>query len=396
MPQLKHCMIVHAYYLQGETRVQREAEALMAAGHEVDIICLRSSQDSVFEIINGAHVYRLPAKRHKNSGAMVQFFEYLQFFSLVLFKLIGLHRRRRYDVIQVHNLPDFLVFATLPAKLMGVPVILDLHDLMPEFFAARFNTSRSSLLVRLVQWQEYLSCRFANHIITVSEHWRQSLIKRGVPPHKCSVLMNLADPTVFTRPDGARPQSEKDGRFRLFYHGTVAKRYGMDLLVQAVNMLHPQIPTIDLTIIGYGEYKPALTQLVESLNLTNCIHLQPGVPPNQLPALIAAADLVVVPYRNDVFTDELVPTKLMEYATLSMPAVASRTTAIAAYFDDSMVQFVTPGEANELAQAILNLYQNRDRLAELAINIQKFTQRYNWATHQLEYVALVKKLAQRP
>lgn len=388
-------MIVHAYYLYGETRVQREAEALINAGHEVDIICLRAANQSAFEIIGGAKVHRLSVKRYKQSGAVVQLFEYLLFFTLVLFKLTRLHWQRCYNVVQVHNLPDFLVFATLPVKLMGVPVILDLHDLMPEFFAARFNISRNSFPVRLVQRQEQLSCRFADHVITVSEYWRQSLVKRGVPAHKCSVVMNLADDRIFRRPNGAQPQSAVDDRFCLFYHGTITKRYGMDLLVQAVNLLRSEIPTIDLTILGAGEYKETLSQLVQTLNLTDHVHVNGGVSPEQLPSLITAADLAVVPYTNDTFTDELVPTKLIEYAALGVPAIAARTTAIACYFDETMVQFFTPGNVNELAQAILSLYQDRAHLAELAVAIQKFTQRYNWATHKLEYIKLVEQLADK-
>ncbi len=74
----------------------------------------------------------------------------------------------------MHNLPDFLVFSALPTKLRGVPVILDLHDLMPEFFAGRFGSGRAAAWIgRLVRLQERVSCRFADHVITVSEHWRR-------------------------------------------------------------------------------------------------------------------------------------------------------------------------------------------------------------------------------
>jgi hypothetical protein len=73
----------------------------------------------------------------------------------------------------VHNLPDFLVFCTFLVKLRGVPVILDLHDLMPEFYVGRFGVSKGGWLSALVRWQERQSCKFANHVITVSEHWRR-------------------------------------------------------------------------------------------------------------------------------------------------------------------------------------------------------------------------------
>ena len=51
---------------------------------------------------------------------------------------VRLHRRERFALVQVHSLPDFLVFAALPLRLVGVPVLLDLHEAMPEFFRSRF------------------------------------------------------------------------------------------------------------------------------------------------------------------------------------------------------------------------------------------------------------------
>jgi hypothetical protein len=71
-------------------------------------------------------------------------------------------------VVQAHNLPDFLVFAALVPKLLGARLILDLHDLMPEFYASRFKSGMTSFPIRLLCWQERLSCLFAKHVITVT------------------------------------------------------------------------------------------------------------------------------------------------------------------------------------------------------------------------------------
>jgi glycosyltransferase involved in cell wall biosynthesis len=292
-------------------------------------------------------------------------------------------------------LPYFLVIAALVPKLTGFRVILDLHDLMPEFFAARFNSDWTSMPMRLVRLQEQLSCRFADHVITVSEHWRQSLIKRGVPAAKCSVLMNVADHRIFKLQHGAPACSSPDGRFRLIYHGTITHRYGLDLLLQAVELVRAEIPCIDLNIIGAGEYVETLRHMIDDLDLSEHVHISGVVPAEQLPALITAMDLGVVPYRGGTFTDELLPTKLMEYAALGLPTITSRTPAIAAYFDETMVQFFTPGDVQELAQCILSLYRDRDRLADLGANIQKFNQRYSWASQSAGYVRLVNALAGR-
>jgi glycosyltransferase involved in cell wall biosynthesis len=387
----KLCMVVHAYYPLGETRVQREAEALLDQGYQVDVVCLRRPGEPAVAVHRGIGIHRLPVGRHKNSGAFVQFWEYLAFLSLAFFKLSALHLRKRYDVVQVHNPPDFLVFAALVPKLAGTPLILDLHDLMPEFFLFRFGAGRESLPARLVFWQEQIACRFADHVITVTEHWRQSLIERGVPGTKCSVLMNLADPRIFCRPAQIDRRRDQD-QLHLVYHGAIPEHNGLDLALRAVAQLRAESPGLRLTVIGWGEHLDELLRLTTELGLEEQVRFEGFMPVEELPAHILAADLAVVPYRDNLFTGELLPTKLLEYAALGVPAIASRTRGISAYFDDTMVQFFAPGDANELASCIRELHHDRDRLAALAENIQEFNRRHNWQNQSAEYGQLVDRL----
>jgi glycosyltransferase involved in cell wall biosynthesis len=114
------------------------------------------------------------------------------------------------------------------------------------------------------------------------------------------------------------------------------------------------------------------------------------MPMEELPALIASADLGLVPYRRDVFTDGILPTKLMEYAALGIPAIAARTPAISAYFDETMVEFFTAEGVKELTDCIKTLYHDPSRREDLARNIQKFNRRHSWANQKIEYVNLVR------
>jgi glycosyltransferase involved in cell wall biosynthesis len=386
-------MVVHAYYPLAETRVQRQAEALVRAGFDVDVICLRDDGERPRDRWGGVEVYRLPVRVDKR-GLAAQLLSYLRFFVLASWRLTQLHLRRPYRTIQVHNLPDFLVFCALVPKLQGVPVILDLHDLMPEFFAGRYGQDRPAV-ARLVRWQERLACRFADHVITVSQHWRQALIDRGVAAPRCRVVMNLADERIFHRPASTRRRSA-DGAFRMLYHGTVTHRYGLDLAVRAVARLRDEIPGIRLTILGQGDQMPELVDLVRELRLGGLVDLRDQLlPAEALPDVIVAADLGIVPYRDDVFTDGLVPTKLMEYAEMALPSVAARTTAIEATFGDSVAAYFTPGDVEDLARAIRDLWRNPAARERLAAESRRFTGRHNWEREGGEYAAFVAGLAGR-
>jgi len=394
-PPPHHCMVVFARYPLGETRVQREAEALVKHGYKVDVICIRWQGEKASDFYKGVRIYREEYQLHfplsKTNGLKERFLNYLRFFVSAFIRVTKLHLRNHYCTIQVHNLPDFLVFCALIPKLMGVPIIIDLHDLMPEFFVGRFGQT-GSLLAKLIRFQEHLACRFADHVLTVSDHWRQALIGRGVPENKCSVVMNVADDQIFLPFTDNHHFSKPLSGFRLIYHGSIHYRYGLDLIIEAVNRLQNVIPGIHLSILGIGEFLPKLHELVEIHQLQKYVSFESFRPAEELPNIIRACHLGVVPYRNDIFTDGLLPTKLMEYAALGMPSVAARTTAIKSYFSDTNVEFFEPGDVDDLVCCILRLYDNSDRMAELAHGSQNFNQRYNWTTISLEYVALVERL----
>lgn len=392
----RHCMVVHNYYPIGEPRVQRQAEALAEAGAEVDVICLRRPDEPTVECNGAIRIFRLPIQKDEGRGLIGHLLEYSAFFFLAMLKLTWLHLRRCYQVIQLHNLPDFLVFAAWIPRLLGASLILDLHDLMPEFFMGRFGHQVVSLPVKLVRWQEALSCRFAHHVITVSEHWRQALIGRGVPADKCSVVMNVADERFFHRPP-ERPylapvESEP---FNLIYHGTLVHRYGLDLALQAIAQILCQTPDLRFHILGLGEEYEALEALRDKLGLRQVVIFHGFLPVENLPGIILEAALGLVPYRNDIFTDSLLPTKLMEYAAMGLPAIAAHTMAIKTYFADTLVEFFTPGDVDDLACCILHLYQNRSRLTELARGAEKFNRRYNWSAQSVTYLRTIGQLSNR-
>lgn len=388
---MHHCMIVHSYYPYDETRVQRQSEALIEHGHAVDLIGLRNGAEPKAECVDGVNVYRVPVQRDKARGILGQLFEYLMFMFFAFLQVTRLHIKHRFDIVQVHNLPDFLIFAALVPRLTGSRIILDLHDLMPEFYCAKFNTSMDSLPVRLVAMQEKLACRFAHQVITVTESWRQTLITRGVSATKCSVVMNLADTQYFNPALTVKTISPET--LRLIYHGNVTRRYGLDLLLQALTRVRANNIPVRLTIQGRGEYLREIRVLILSLELESIVNLHDEfLTALELAQLIRLNQVGVIPYRRDIFTDGILPTKLMEYMALGRAVIAARTPAITAYCDESMVELFTPEDVDDLARRIVFLQEHPERRLELAQNTSRFNKKYNWNNERERYVRLVEKL----
>jgi glycosyltransferase involved in cell wall biosynthesis len=111
-----------------------------------------------------------------------------------------------------------------------------------------------------------------------------------------------------------------------------------------------------------------------------------------LPSLIDTADIGIVPYRPDAFTDGILPTKLMEYVAMGLPVIAARTACIASYFDEDMVTFFPPGDDEALADCIRKLYDDPARRALMVEQSQAFLCLHNWDTESAAYVALVDRL----
>ena len=121
--------------------------------------------------------------------------------------MISLHLLRhplRYRLIHINNMPDFLVLATWLPRLLGRPVIHDVHDLMPELYLEKFGSDEARLLVRGLKLQERWAGKFASAVLTVEERLKDILSSRGIPRDKIHVLMNLPDDRIF-RQRAARP-----------------------------------------------------------------------------------------------------------------------------------------------------------------------------------------------
>ncbi len=372
----------------------REALALIEAGFQVDVICLRDRDDAKNDVVDGVNIYRLPVRRWRKGGFAGQLLEYVLFFILVALKLLQLYPQRKYQTVQAHNLPDFLVFSALLPKISGAKLILDIHDLMPEFFSATKGQRMDSFVARVVILQEKLACRFADHVITVTEIWRQRLISRGTPPEKVSVVMNVANQRIF-HTNGDQPKQEKvNNGFRLIYHGTLKKHYGMEELIRGVAIASREMPDIHLTVQGVGEYHEEMQQLIGQLGVRDHVQLNAfNIPAAELPALIRQADVGVIPNHNDSFTGELLPTKLMEYIALDIPVLASKTKVISQYFDEEMVHFFNPEDPHSLAEGILFLYRNPERLRKIVAGAQEFKKMYSWQSQSRNYVKIIERLS---
>lgn len=384
------CHILHGPYLT-DPRVRREAEALAEAGWDVDVLCLSEPGRPVRESINGVKVLRLPLAR-KRGSILRYIFEYLAFFFIsgviLLFRV-----PRRYKVIHVNNMPDFLVFAATIPKLFGTKILLDVHDPMPELFQSKYRLHKDSLIIRFLRWQLKMSMRFADAVMTVTDEMRR-LLNEIVPHIEISVLMNMPG-SEFVRSGQISLDerfSERNG-FRLLYTGTVAERYGVRVAVEAMPELRKAIPGISLCVVGSGDQLEELKQLARELGVSDIVDFRGALPWTEIPKLIRESDLGISVLLKDPHTDLCFTNKVVEYVTCGLPTIVSRTRTSERYYTDGTVCFVEPGDVRSFVEAVLNLYHNRSKMVQMSQNGMALAEKWNWDVEKAKYLRLMNTLA---
>ena len=385
---MKACMLAYTFY-DADNRVRRYAEALVRRGDQVDAIALARKGQPAFEVIRGVRVYRIQSRVINETGPFSYLIKLLLFFFRSAWFLAVKQFREPYDLIHVHSVPDFEVFATIVPRLLGCKVILDIHDIVPEFYASKFKVKEDSLVFRMLVMLERLSIAYSNHVIIANHLWYDKLTQRSVRKEKCTAVINYPDPSIFSRRGGP---VRTDNDFVMCYPGTLSWHQGLDIAVEAVALLRERVPALRLQLIGDGPERESLKRLIRERGLEDRITLTGLIPMEQVAEIMSRIDLGIVPKRADSFGNEAFSTKIMEFMAMNVPVLASRTKIDEYYFNDRIVQFFESGNARDLADKILLLIERPARRAELLAFSAEFIALNNWDVRQHEYFELVDRL----
>jgi glycosyltransferase involved in cell wall biosynthesis len=381
-------MVAYTFY-EEDNRVRRYAETLAQRGDRVDVIALRRQGRLQRDVMNGVNVYRLQRRTVNEKGKFTYLVKLFLFFVRSMFFLTREHLRNRYDVIHVHSVPDFEVFAALIPKLLGAKIILDIHDIVPEFYVSKFNSSQDSITFRLLVHIERLSIAFSDHVIAANDIWKDRLVQRSVKAGKCTTMLNFPDTSLFHR----QGRHRSDDKFIILYPGTLNYHQGIDIAVRAFSRIRQKAPQAEFHIFGEGDQQVILKSLIAELGLQDKVFLKGSIPIEDIGSVIENADLGVVPKRKNNFGDEAFSTKIFEFMVLGVPIIVPNTTIDRFYFNDSVVKFFSANDEENLADAILLLINDSDLRQTLVNNANEFVKKYTWNENKQGYLDLVDSLA---
>jgi glycosyltransferase involved in cell wall biosynthesis len=381
-------MLAYTFY-ENDGRVLRYAEALTHDGARVDAIVLRREGQATEDSIHGVRVLRIQERQKNEPGKYTHLARVLRFFFRSMIEVTRRHAEDPYDIIHVHSVPDFEIFAAFVPKLLGAKLVLDIHDIVPEFYAAKFKVSEQSAVFAVLKWIEHRSASFADHVIVANDLWLHKIAQRSSPRHKCSALINYPDADIFA--PSLRDRAA-DGKFIVLYPGTLSWHQGLDLAINALSKVKDQAPGMQIHIYGEGSARDALAALIDELDLADRIFIRPPLPIHQIANVMANADLGVVPKRNDAFGGDAFSTKTLEFMSLGVPLVVANTRVDRYYFNDSLVRFFRAGDIEDLARALLDAYTDPARSAGFASRALDFAGENSWGQKKSEYLDIVERL----
>jgi glycosyltransferase involved in cell wall biosynthesis len=357
-----------------ELPVRREAEALVGAGYDVDILFMRHPSRGRTTVVDGVEITSLPASLNRSSS-LSYVLGYLWFFVLVTGTLAVRQFRRRYAVVQVNTMPDFLVFAAIVPKLAGARVIVYMKEPVPELAETLYGPNKR--LLAALRWLEQRALRFSDRALTVTEQLKQRYVERGADAARITVVLNGVGRETLV-PDWSPPSDPHKEGFVVICHGTIEERYGQDTIIEAVALLRDELPDLRLVFTGRGSGVDAILRLTEERGLQDVVRFEGWVDLERLADLLYTADVGVVAQKASAYSDLVHTNKMMEYWILSLPVIASRLRATSETYDDSILEYYEPGDPVDLARAIRRLHDDPARREELVRNGAEAFERFGW------------------
>jgi glycosyltransferase involved in cell wall biosynthesis len=334
-----------------DPRPRREAMIAAETGARVAIIVVGGGRDGRRVSRYGRiRVVRLEGRRRRGSVGHY-LFEYLDFLLKARWLIRKDNRFGRAKIFHVHTLPDFLVGATRNARRSGARIILDLHEVFPEFTRSKFAGWKGAVGALIAKRLERWSRQQADVLLTVNHAVAEQLAARPAKPgERILVIHNFADPGEFG-PAGLTPGRSRSP-VRLVYHGTLTRLYGLDLAIEGVALARSRGRDVEFDVFGDGPAREELEQQIDRLGLSGKVQLRGPAPHQVLKDLLPQYDAGLVPTRLDVMTRFSLSTKLLEYIHLGLPVIVPAIPTYLRYFPGNTAWYFEPDSPPAIAGAI--------------------------------------------
>ncbi|MBU0672431.1 MAG: glycosyltransferase family 4 protein [Candidatus Margulisbacteria bacterium] len=357
------------------------AESLVQRGHQVSVITRMPRYNVAAgtdlkslparENISGIDVYRFSTPPLARNIPIIRGFEH---FLLGIIFFFGGLRINKFDVILVYSPPLPLgISGYWLGKIRKKPVLVNIQDLYPQT-VIDLGLLKNRLLIKVSRMMESFIYRKSNFLTVHSDGNKEYVVNHGANRETTAVLHNWVDTDLIKPGNKANDFSQKYGlkdKFIVSFAGVMGFAQGLDVVISAANILRDK-SDIQFVLVGDGIKKQELEHQAKSLGLKNVLFVDTQ-PRSVYPQILHASDICLVTLRKDLATP-VVPGKLLSIMAAGRPVITSLplegdTPKIIKDFNCGIC--VEPDNPQDLAKAIIKLYNDRSLCEEMGKNGRK-------------------------
>jgi glycosyltransferase involved in cell wall biosynthesis len=397
-------MLLNASY-PADIRVKKQSDALLKAGFEIHLLCLRKTGQPNMEMVDGIRVHRIDAGKNNYQLAFWDVLMSIRFVHPRFIKAIRkILLQEKIQYVHVHDLPLAGTALSLK-KEMGIKVVVDLHENYPEalrtWFAWKKNPVvrlKNYLFMNPERWSrfEQEACEQSDHVIAVVDEMKTRLIQaHQLSPEKITVITNTEELDFVRQPLDETVYESLAGKFILTYSGGIGPHRGVDIAIEGMNHLRSN-EKIQLAVVGTGSplVMQNLQRLVKHHQLTN-VHFFGYQPFSKFYSYMHLADVNIIPHQSNGHTDNTVPHKLFQGMMAGKPLLVSSSAPLKRLTEKYQSGLVfEAGNPKDFAEKVLRLYNDKHLCEQLGANGKRVTLEgnVNWEHDQKELVTLYSNL----
>jgi glycosyltransferase involved in cell wall biosynthesis len=324
------------------------------------------------ETVDGYRVLRSWVYATPNEGVLKKTLGHLSF--MVTSLLANWRRAGRADVVVVSSPTFFSIFsAWFLARIKKARLVIEVRDLWPAIFV-ELGVITNRAAIKILERVELAAYRAADAVIVVSEGFRRNIVGRGIPPSKVHTISNGVDPTRFNKVNGSVAQTRSELGARsddvlVLYVGAHGISHGLSVVVEAAQNLSRE--SVHFAFVGEGSEKAELQRLVNSTCIRN-VTMLPARPSQDIPALLSASDICLVPLRKVPLFQTFIPSKMFEYFAAGRAVIGAVEGEAAEIMSEAGALVVEPENSDELAAAIRKLASDDQVRREMGARASTF------------------------
>lgn len=273
--------------------------------------------------------------------------------------------QERPDILHAHS-PALDGLAALAAgKRHGLPVVYECRAFWEDAAVDHGSTSQGSPRYRLTRAMETYVFKRADAVTCICEGLRRDIVARGVPEDRVTVIPNAVDIASFGETAGYdRQLAEEVGvldRPLIGFLGSFYAYEGLDLAIDALPLIHADIPDLKLLLVGGGPQESNLKAQADRLGLRESVVFTGRVPHDQVQRYYDLIDILVYPRHPMRLTELVTPLKPLEAMAQRRLLVASDVGGHRELIQDgSTGKLFRAGDRQAFADAVVEMFARRD------------------------------------